>query len=77
MSTIRGQGDWEPAEEEKLRAAWVAEPPRLDGPVHLAEYDPRWPALYDREAARIQQYADAKTEVITAILGEDEEDSAR
>ncbi len=54
MSAIRGQGDWGPAEEEKLRAAWVAEPPRLDGPVHLAEYDPRWPALYEREAARIR-----------------------
>jgi GrpB-like predicted nucleotidyltransferase (UPF0157 family) len=54
MSTIRGQGDWGPAEEEKLRDAWVAEPPRLDGPVHLAEYDPRWPAWYEREATRIR-----------------------
>jgi len=54
MSTIQGQGEWGPAEEEKLRAAWVAEPPRLDGPVRLAEYDPGWPALYDREAARIR-----------------------
>lgn len=54
MSTIRGQGEWGPAEEEKLRAAWVTEPPRLDGPVRLAEYDPGWPALYEREAARIR-----------------------
>ena len=54
MSTIRGQGDWEAADEEKLRAAWVAGPPRLDGPVRLAEYDPRWPVLYEREAARIR-----------------------
>jgi len=54
MSTIRGQGDWGPADEEKLRAAWVADPPRLDGPVRLAEYDPRWPVLYEREAVRIR-----------------------
>jgi GrpB-like predicted nucleotidyltransferase (UPF0157 family) len=54
MSTIRGQGDWGPAEEQKLRAAWVNEPPRLDGPVLLAEYDPQWPVLYEREAARIR-----------------------
>ena len=54
MSTIRGQGDWEPADEARLRDAWVTEPPRLDGPVRLAEYDPRWPALYEREATRIR-----------------------
>ena len=54
MSTIRGQGGWGPADEQRLRAAWVDEPPRLDGPVRLAEYDPRWPVLYEREAARIR-----------------------
>jgi GrpB-like predicted nucleotidyltransferase (UPF0157 family) len=54
MSTIGGQGEWGPAEEERLRAAWVVEPPRLDGPVRLAGYDPRWPVLYEREAARIR-----------------------
>ena len=54
MSTIRGQGEWGPAEEGRLRAAWVVEPPRLDGPVRLAGDDPRWPVLYEREAARIR-----------------------
>ena len=44
-----------PHTEEQIRAAWVAEPPRLDGPVLLAEYDPAWPALFEREAARIQE----------------------
>jgi GrpB-like predicted nucleotidyltransferase (UPF0157 family) len=54
MSTIRSQGDWEPADEQQLRAIWVQDPPRLDGPVQLADYDPRWPAWYEREAARIR-----------------------
>jgi hypothetical protein len=26
ISTIRGQGDWGPAEEQQLRAAWVSDP---------------------------------------------------
>jgi len=54
MSTIEGQSDWGPADEQRLRAAWVRDPPRLDGPVQLASYDPRWPAWYEREAARIR-----------------------
>lgn len=29
--------------------------PRLDGPVRLVEYDPAWPALYAREAARLRR----------------------
>jgi len=37
-----------------VKAAWVSEPPRLDGPIHLADYDPEWPVLYEREAARIR-----------------------
>jgi GrpB-like predicted nucleotidyltransferase (UPF0157 family) len=32
----------------------IREPSRADGPIHLAEYDPAWPALYEREAARIR-----------------------
>jgi GrpB-like predicted nucleotidyltransferase (UPF0157 family) len=40
----------------EIRAARVGElgPTRADGPIHLAEYDPKWPGLYDREAARIR-----------------------
>jgi GrpB-like predicted nucleotidyltransferase (UPF0157 family) len=54
MSDISDTGAWEPADEQRLRDAWVAEPPRLDGPVQLADYDPAWPGLYEREAVRIR-----------------------
>jgi GrpB-like predicted nucleotidyltransferase (UPF0157 family) len=32
----------------------TAEPPRLTGPVVVADYDAGWPASYEREAARIR-----------------------
>jgi GrpB-like predicted nucleotidyltransferase (UPF0157 family) len=28
---------------------------RVDGPITLADYDPEWPALYEREAARVRE----------------------
>jgi GrpB-like predicted nucleotidyltransferase (UPF0157 family) len=40
--------------ERRLAAVHVAAPVRIDGPVLLADYDPAWPALYEREAARIR-----------------------
>jgi GrpB-like predicted nucleotidyltransferase (UPF0157 family) len=40
---------------DRLRAIWVTEPPRLDAPILLAEYDPAWPAEFERQAARIRQ----------------------
>ncbi len=45
-----------PTRDDEIRAARVGElgPTRVDGPIHLAEYDPAWPGLYDREAARIR-----------------------
>jgi GrpB-like predicted nucleotidyltransferase (UPF0157 family) len=27
---------------------------RVDGPIHLADYDPEWPILYEREATRVR-----------------------
>ncbi len=41
--------------EEELRAASVGELRPHDAPIVLAEYDPGWAALYEREAARIQR----------------------
>jgi GrpB-like predicted nucleotidyltransferase (UPF0157 family) len=43
-----------PTSEESMRAAWVGEPPIHGTTIHLAEYDPGWPRLYAREAARIR-----------------------
>lgn len=40
--------------DDEIRAATIGEPTRVDGQVHLAEYDPAWPAQYEREAARIR-----------------------
>ena len=44
----------EPSTEEEIRAATVGEPEVLDRPIALSEYDPRWPVLYAREAARVR-----------------------
>jgi GrpB-like predicted nucleotidyltransferase (UPF0157 family) len=40
--------------EDQIRAATIGEPWRADGQIFLAEYDPEWPALYERESARIR-----------------------
>ena len=41
-------------DEEQLRKATVGELKRFDGPIRLADYDPSWPDLFEREAARIR-----------------------
>jgi GrpB-like predicted nucleotidyltransferase (UPF0157 family) len=43
-----------PEQQERLRQAWVDEPPKLSGRVRLAEYDASWPGLYEREARKIR-----------------------
>jgi GrpB-like predicted nucleotidyltransferase (UPF0157 family) len=40
--------------DDEIRASAIGEPTHADGPIHLAEYDPAWPGLYAREAARIR-----------------------
>jgi GrpB-like predicted nucleotidyltransferase (UPF0157 family) len=41
-------------EQELRRMGAIGELPRVDGPISLSEYDPGWPALYEREAERIR-----------------------
>ena len=40
--------------EEELRKVTIGDPWRADGPITLAEYDPGWPRLFEREAERIR-----------------------
>ena len=40
--------------DEYMSAVTVGAHRRVDGPIHLADYDPAWPELYAREAARVR-----------------------
>jgi GrpB-like predicted nucleotidyltransferase (UPF0157 family) len=44
----------EPTTWAEIWVGAIGEPSRADGPIHLADYDPEWPARYEREAARIR-----------------------
>src|SRR5215467_746127 len=41
--------------EERIHAAMVGGAEPSSGPVVLVEYDPGWPALFEREAKRIRE----------------------
>jgi len=43
-----------PRSAAELQALMVGPLQPLDGPIVLAEYDPAWPVLYEREASRIR-----------------------
>jgi GrpB-like predicted nucleotidyltransferase (UPF0157 family) len=55
MSQPDHVNDWQPAEEQRFRDAWVEAPKKIDGQVLLAEYDPRWPERFELEAAAIRR----------------------
>lgn len=40
---------------DEIEAVHVVAAPKLDGRITLREYDPRWPAVFAREAARIRE----------------------
>ena len=42
-----------PLTDEEIRAAAVGDLPEHNASIELAEYDPQWPGLYEREADRI------------------------
>ena len=46
--------DEPPSSEAEIVAAHVGPPDVLDAPITLAEYDPAWPRLFEREATRIR-----------------------
>ena len=49
----RDPGDVD-AYERDLAKVTIGGPTPLTGPIEISEYDPGWPALYEREAARIR-----------------------
>jgi GrpB-like predicted nucleotidyltransferase (UPF0157 family) len=42
------------AYDQGLPKRWVGQPPPLQGRIQIRDYDPQWPRLYRREAARIR-----------------------
>ena len=44
-----------PLTEEQIRAAQLGVLVPLTGPVQIVDYDPQWPLLFEREAARVQR----------------------
>jgi GrpB-like predicted nucleotidyltransferase (UPF0157 family) len=55
MSDEIPPSDRVPSTEEEIIAARVGQPTVHNGPIYLAEYDPEWPRLFEREADRIRQ----------------------
>ena len=49
-----------PYSDEEIRAAHVGDLPEHNATIHLAEYDPEWPRLFEREAERMRQALGAK-----------------
>ena len=43
-----------PSTEEQIRAAHIGELTPLMGHIHIVDYDPEWPQLFEREVERIQ-----------------------
>ena len=43
------------AYDESLAKSYVGPPPELQSKIEVADYDPEWPRLYEREAARIRE----------------------
>lgn len=40
---------------DEIEAVHLDAPPKLNGQVTLRDYDPRWPLIFEREAARIRE----------------------
>ena len=51
---MTAQGDRAPQTEEEILATRIGPPDVIDGQIVLADYDPAWPVLFEREAARIE-----------------------
>ncbi len=52
--TAKNPAQHVPMTEEQIRAVHVGELVPLAGKIQLADYDPEWPRLYEREAERVR-----------------------
>src|SRR5208283_2700046 len=50
--------------EEEIRAYTVGDLEPLTGPIFLSDYDPGWPSLFQREAARIRSILSAGVKLL-------------
>ena len=57
--------DWQRA--RWLKSAWLTPAPKLEGKITLAEYDPAWAGLFEREASRIRGALGATAERIEHV----------
>src|SRR5581483_4806508 len=53
MDTPQRDDGQTPTTEAQIVASRIGPPEVIDGPIILGEYDPAWPGLFEREAARI------------------------
>ena len=49
-----GEISFTPSTEEQILAAHLGKPVPQFVPIQIADYDPQWPQLYEREAARVR-----------------------
>lgn len=54
MPSISDSQSFTPASDEYLQRVTVGERKPHNAPITLAEYDPRWPGMFEREANRIR-----------------------
>jgi GrpB-like predicted nucleotidyltransferase (UPF0157 family) len=52
--TEQKTGSFMPHTDEEIEAVRIGPPNIIDGSIFLADYDPAWPRLFEREAARIR-----------------------
>lgn len=53
--------------DEEIAAYRIGPPEILNAPIFLADYDPTWPQLFDREQARIQAALGDRAELIEHV----------
>lgn len=56
-----------PLTDDEIRASTVGELVEHNATIHLAEYDPEWPRLYEREAKRLRDALGASALVIEHV----------